>query len=125
MTWALLPFRAAAAFVAAALWLEKPPKLRVALPTWRIGTYFSAVDTLVKVLFRAVPRLFTTAMIAIEMPAAISPYSIAVAPRSSVRNFLTKILMWRALFDHPRAPQYTANFCDILIVPVVIDETSG
>jgi len=32
------------------------------------------------------PRPFTTAMIATEMPAAISPYSMAVAPVSSRRK---------------------------------------
>jgi hypothetical protein len=45
--------------------------------------YFRAVLTLLKVAFRLVPRPWTTAMIATEMPAAISPYSIAVAPDSS------------------------------------------
>ena len=45
--------------------------------------YFSAVWTEVNVVFRLEPRLATTVMIATEMPAAISPYSMAVAPFSS------------------------------------------
>lgn len=48
--------------------------------------YFNAVCTLVKVEFRDDPRLETTVMMATEMPAAISPYSIAVAPESSLTN---------------------------------------
>jgi hypothetical protein len=41
---------------------------------------------LVKVVVRLVPRVLTAAMIATEMPAAIRPYSIAVAPQSSFRK---------------------------------------
>ena len=41
----------------------------------------------VNLLFRLVPRPLTMAMIASEMPAAISPYSMAVAPDSSDKNF--------------------------------------
>jgi len=37
----------------------------------------------VKVAFSFVPRPFTTAMIATEMPAAMSPYLMAVAAVSS------------------------------------------
>lgn len=36
--------------------------------------------------FKVVPIAFTVAMITTEMPAAIRPYSIAVAPDSSFRN---------------------------------------
>ena len=42
--------------------------------------YFRAVETLLKVVFRLVPRVCTATMIATAMPAAIRPYSIAVAP---------------------------------------------
>ena len=42
-------------------------------------TYLSCVEILEKVVFSWVPRPLTTAIIATEMPAAISPYSIAVA----------------------------------------------
>jgi hypothetical protein len=50
------------------------------------GGYFSWVEIELKVLFSFVPMPFTTAMIAMEMPAAISPYSIAVAADSSLMN---------------------------------------
>ena len=43
-----------------------------ALPSW--------LDTLVKVFTSEPPSAFTTEMIATEMPAAIRPYSMAVAP---------------------------------------------
>jgi hypothetical protein len=36
-----------------------------------------------------VPRPLTTAMMAMEMPAAIRPYSMAVAPDSFFRNALS------------------------------------
>jgi hypothetical protein len=39
--------------------------------------------------FKLVPKLFTTVMIASAIPAAIRPYSIAVAPDSSDQNFET------------------------------------
>jgi hypothetical protein len=41
----------------------------------------------VKVVVNFEPTPCTTAMIATEMPAAIRPYSMAVAPDSSFRNF--------------------------------------
>ena len=44
--------------------------------------YFNAVCTDVKVVFRLLPVLWTATMIATEMPAAMRPYSIAVAPDS-------------------------------------------
>ena len=53
------------------------------LPTAR---YLSAVCTEVKVVFNFEPSPATTVMIATEMPAAIKPYSISVAPRSSFPN---------------------------------------
>ena len=40
----------------------------------------------VKTPLRLLPRPFTAAMIASEIPAAIRPYSIAVAPDSSDRK---------------------------------------
>ena len=46
-------------------------------------TYLSALDTEVKVVFSLEPRVPTTVTIAIEIPAAIRPYSMAVAPLSS------------------------------------------
>lgn len=37
--------------------------------------------------FRLVPKPFTVAIIASEMPAAMRPYSMAVAPDSSDKKF--------------------------------------
>ena len=42
--------------------------------------YFNALETELNVALRLLPRVCTAAMIATEIPAAISPYSIAVAP---------------------------------------------
>ncbi len=61
--------------------MTRPPTeaaSRVAQP-YRFS-YFNAVEMLVKVLFRLVPTVPTTVMIATEMPAAMRPYSMAVAP---------------------------------------------
>jgi hypothetical protein len=55
----------------------------------RIQDYFSELLIEVNLSLRFVPRPFTTAIIASEMPAAIRPYSIAVAPDSSARNLRT------------------------------------
>ena len=42
--------------------------------------YFKELLIEVKLVLSVVPRPFTAATIAIEIPAAIRPYSIAVAP---------------------------------------------
>jgi len=55
--------------------------------------YFKAVETLVKVVLRAEPRFPTATMIAIEIPAAIRPYSMAVAPVSAYINFRMDLSM--------------------------------
>ena len=47
---------------------------------------FKELLTDVNLVLSFVPSPFMTAMIASEMPAAISPYSMAVAPDSSARN---------------------------------------
>jgi hypothetical protein len=51
--------------------------------------YFSCDEIEVNFVFSLVPMPFTTAMIATEMPAAIRPYSMAVAPDSSLRKALS------------------------------------
>jgi hypothetical protein len=50
------------------------------------AAYFSCDEIELKVVLSFVPRPFRTAMIAIDMPAAIRPYSMAVAADSSPRN---------------------------------------
>ena len=50
------------------------------------AAYLSCVETLLNVEFKLVPMVFTAAMIATEMPAAIRAYSIAVAAVWSFKN---------------------------------------
>jgi hypothetical protein len=50
------------------------------------GRHLSDVLILLKLDDSLVPRPLTVAMIATEMPAAIKPYSMAVAADSSARN---------------------------------------
>jgi hypothetical protein len=49
--------------------------------------YFNCVEIEEKVVLSFAPTPFTAVMMAIEMPAAISPYSMAVAPDSSAKNW--------------------------------------
>ena len=53
------------------------------------------------VVLSLVPLPLTTAMIATEMPAAIRPYSMAVAPNSSFRNdrnVASMLKHWASIF---------------------------
>ncbi len=52
----------------------------------RRQTHLSEALIEVKLAFRFVPILLTAVIITIEMPAAINPYSMAVAPDSSRRK---------------------------------------
>ena len=53
----------------------------------RFAVYFNELLIEVNLSLRLVPRPLTAAIMANEIPAAISPYSIAVAPDSSDKNF--------------------------------------
>ena len=79
------------------------------------GIYFIAVETDEKVVFKLVPRAWTVAMIATAMPAAMRPYSMAVAPVSSARKRITSVVMWMS--SVLTAPLYVAR--------VVADLTSS
>src|SRR4051812_21855151 len=61
------------------------------------GTYLPAVpswvDTVLNVFFSWPPSEFTTVMMATEMPAAMRPYSMAVAPDSSFMKCCTKVFI--------------------------------
>jgi hypothetical protein len=57
--------------------------------------YFNDVLIEVNLVLSLVPSPFTTAMIARAMPAAISPYSMAVAQFSSARNL--RMVLIRAM----------------------------
>jgi hypothetical protein len=59
--------------------------------------YFSEVLIEPNVVLSVVPRPFTAAMMASEMPAAINAYSIAVAPVSSRQNLEKKSVIALAL----------------------------
>ena len=48
--------------------------------------YFNCVEILLNVAFSLVPIPFTAVMMAIEIPAATKPYSIAVAAEPSAAN---------------------------------------
>jgi hypothetical protein len=58
-----------------------------------MGRYFSELLMVLKFADSWVPTPFTAVMIAIAMPAAIRPYSMAVAPDSSLKNDLM-IVSW-------------------------------
>ena len=57
-----------------------------------VASYFSAVETVVNIVFTFEPKPPTTVTIAIEMPAAIMAYSMAVAPVSFARKFLNMLM---------------------------------
>src|ERR1700676_3517840 len=59
-----------------------------------------AFFTEVKVVFRLVPTPCTTAMIATEMPAAMRPYSMAVAPDSSLAKRFTRFFILSSIGPH-------------------------
>jgi hypothetical protein len=63
------------------------------LPAANVKAYFKAVWIDVNVVFKLDPRLATTVMIATEMPAAISPYSMAVAAFSSWAKRISSVFM--------------------------------
>jgi hypothetical protein len=53
----------------------------------------SCEEMFVNVALSCEPSVLTTVMMATEMPAAIRPYSIAVAPDSSLAKRLTRSVM--------------------------------
>jgi hypothetical protein len=63
---------------------------------------------LVNVLLSWVPRPLTTAMIAMEMPAAMRPYSIAVAPELFFKKRRTRFLI--GLYPVLPSPDIDAKF---------------
>jgi hypothetical protein len=58
-----------------------------------VALYFNEVLIAENLVFSLAPMPFTTAMMASEMPAAINPYSIAVAAVSSAQNFRINVIM--------------------------------
>src|SRR6266566_6502233 len=72
-----------------------------------------AVAAAFSLVFNAVPTEFTAAMIATAMPAAIKPYSMAVAPDSLLRKRDTKLSMEASTCKlHPdRSPKRLTGSC--------------
>jgi hypothetical protein len=58
-----------------------------------VALYFNEVLIAENFVFSLAPMPFTAAMMASEMPAAINPYSIAVAAVSSAQNFRINAIM--------------------------------
>jgi hypothetical protein len=86
--------------------------------------YFSELLIAENLVFSLAPMPFTTAMMASEMPAAINPYSIAVAAVSSAQNFRINVIMpgrcaptYEAIvnIDHNkrRSGDLVREFCDL------------
>jgi hypothetical protein len=76
--------------------------LRTTRALAQVCAYFNELLIDVNLVLSFVPSPFTAAMIASAMPAAINPYSIAVAPDSSAMNFrkisfMQGIVLLRAL----------------------------
>jgi hypothetical protein len=69
---------------------------------------FTFVPTFVNVPLRFVPTVVTAAMIAVEISAAIKPYSIAVAPDSSFRNLETSFMTPSTDRHHPNISAFPA-----------------
>ena len=73
-----------------------------------IGDYFSELLMVLKFVDSWLPTPFTAVMIAIAIPAAIRPYSMAVAPDSSLQNDLIIDFMAGSdlgcMFVEPRLP---------------------
>ena len=76
--------------------------------TLKKGDYFSELLIASKFELILTPRPFTAAMIATAIPAAIRPYSMAVAPDSSFKNDLMIDFMAGSdlgfMFVEPRLP---------------------
>jgi hypothetical protein len=64
-----------------------------------VEAYLRAFATVVKVAFKFVPTVWTTTTMATEMPAAIRPYSIAVAPDWSLRKLAISDMVEALLVD--------------------------
>ena len=74
--------------------MKRPGAYARSLRTPCLFDYFNDVPTEVKTELSAVPIPFSAAMIAIAIPHAMRPYSIAVAPVSSLKNVENIAFMW-------------------------------
>jgi hypothetical protein len=58
------------------------------------GADYKLVATLLKVVFRLVPRVVMALMMTTATRAAIKPYSMAVTPDSSRKRFTRVVIVW-------------------------------
>ena len=79
---------------------QTKPTSGVSVPLLRLPkAYFNCVEMLLNVLFSLVPIPFTAVMMAIEIPAATTPYSMAVAAESSATNARNFVNIDRSLIS--------------------------
>jgi hypothetical protein len=78
---------------------KKPPLLAASIePVSHMEcVYLSWVEMLLNFVFKVEPIELTVAMITTEIPAAIKPYSMAVAPDSFLRNARTRDMLTNSL----------------------------
>jgi hypothetical protein len=74
--------------------MKRPGAYARSLRTPGLFDYFNEVLTELKVELSPDPIPFTVAMIAIAIPTAMRPYSMAVAPDSSLKNVESIAFMW-------------------------------
>jgi hypothetical protein len=101
---------------------QRAPGLLIRRNTWKDAPafdYFNEVLTELKTELRLVPIPLTAAIIAIAIPAAIRPYSMAVAPDSFVRNVKSMFFMDSA--SHVTFQQEPASFGQ---APVLLTKNS-
>src|SRR5579863_1205094 len=86
--------------------------------------YLSWLEIELKVEFSLLPRPFTTAIMATEMPAAMRPYSMAVAPDSSFMKLETRVFIsWLLRSTRGCLSSTQSPFCRIVwISPKPIHE---
>ena len=87
--------------------MKRPGACARSLRTPCLFDYFNELLIEVKTELIPVPMPFTAAMIAIAIPAAISPYSMAVAPDSFLKNFESIAFMGSCLALLPLEPLFS------------------
>jgi hypothetical protein len=88
--------------------MKRPGAYARSLRTPGLFDYFNEVLTELKVELSPDPIPFTVAMIAIAIPTAMRPYSMAVAPDSSLKNVESIAFMWLLpRLDFPLEPVFS------------------
>ena len=75
---------------------DAPARLRFGV-AGRYDRWFNWVEIDENLVLSFAPKLFTTAMMATEMPAAMRPYSVALAALSSFRKAFSVFVMHQSL----------------------------